>query len=411
MTSWSLAALFLHLWISAFIVLYFYSINEKSKLAYYFLYLFSSSGFFCIGCSGDSDQNASSAPSSSPSTQSLKKEATKQQQQNLNPTVVDEEAAVNGRPTTILRRSGDRSSSFKSFKCFNCNCMSSKSMYKVVNESDCCLIKLKEKENHLNLIRINSVKSTTTTTNVDDLIKTFHKNNNKNGDADDNNDGLRVVVVEEEIENETRNQQQQNQKEKKPDDIESEIYLMDDKEAFQFWISSHVPKLILALIKLSWLLYNLIAIAAIVVTIGYFSYIWIFELDMKHTWLHELGNLHRHGFNSIVAIVDILLLAYPVRIHHHIYTNVYGWLYALVIFIYWLVDTKKNIIYEIIDYNKPLRIILIYVSLTLKPGETSNDLANSRRVTYVKQLNVISSSLAAYLPFDSFDCLFGSFIL
>jgi len=135
-------------------------------------------------------------------------------------------------------------------------------------------------------------------------------------------------------------------------------------DEWKLWIKSHVPFFILIMIKISWLLYNLIVTSAILVTIGYFTFVTIFELQVETTWLAEIGNLHRHGLNSIVALIDIVLLAYPVRLLHFIYPAIYGWVYAIVIFFYWLDNPKENIIYEQIDYSKPFKVFGYYILLT-----------------------------------------------
>ncbi|RNA08556.1 rolling stone-like [Brachionus plicatilis] len=138
-----------------------------------------------------------------------------------------------------------------------------------------------------------------------------------------------------------------------------------NSEAWKLWIEAHIPNPIIILLKISWLLYNLIVISTIVVTFTYFSFVFIMDLEAEPTWFAEIGNMHRHGFNSLVAIIDVILLAYPVRIMHFVYTSLYGWCYALVIFIYWIQDPKTNIVYEQIDYNKPYQILGIYILLTL----------------------------------------------
>lgn len=138
-----------------------------------------------------------------------------------------------------------------------------------------------------------------------------------------------------------------------------------DVQSRSKWIKNHVPCVIMVLIKISWLLYNQIVISAIVVTVGYFSYVYITELETEPTWFSEIGNYHRHGVNSIVAIVDIVLLAYPVRILHFVYTLAYGWTYALVTLFFWLQNPQKNIIYQEIDYNRPFTILAFYFLLTV----------------------------------------------
>ena len=85
---------------------------------------------------------------------------------------------------------------------------------------------------------------------------------------------------------------------------------------------------------------------------------------MEPSWITEVGNMHRHGVNSLVAIVDIVLMAYPVHILHFIYTTMYGWTYALVVFFFWIQNPKENIVYEQIDYNKPFKLLGYYMLLT-----------------------------------------------
>jgi hypothetical protein len=138
-----------------------------------------------------------------------------------------------------------------------------------------------------------------------------------------------------------------------------------DAKRWREWIHTHVPRVVLFIIKLSWLLYNNIVVSATVVTVGYFTFVSICGYQFDSTWMAELGNLHRHGFNSVVAIIDLILLAYPVRILHFVYTASYGWIYALVTFFYWLTNTKENIVYEQIDYNKPVMVMSYYVLLTM----------------------------------------------
>lgn len=65
-----------------------------------------------------------------------------------------------------------------------------------------------------------------------------------------------------------------------------------------------------------------------------------------------------------MAIVDLILLGYPIRVLHFVYVNGYGWMYALVTFVYFVFDPKENIIYEQIDYNHPAQILLAYLILS-----------------------------------------------
>jgi hypothetical protein len=90
--------------------------------------------------------------------------------------------------------------------------------------------------------------------------------------------------------------------------LPSSKIIVSDTASWQLWIDVHVPTFILILMKISWLLYNLIVISAILVTIGYFTYVNLNGLKMEPTWITEIGNLHRHGVNSLVAVVDVVSL-------------------------------------------------------------------------------------------------------
>jgi len=120
----------------------------------------------------------------------------------------------------------------------------------------------------------------------------------------------------------------------------------------------HLPFIMRIFIRFSWLSYNLISIAAIVVTVSYFSYVYVTELQVEPNIITEIGNMHRHGINSLVTIVDVIILAYPVRIYHSFYTMLYGWMYTLVAFLYWLPDKENHVIYVTMDFNKPMLTLI-----------------------------------------------------
>jgi hypothetical protein len=281
MTSWSLTLLFIHLWLSAFIVLYFYSIEKSSCFTSIFSFLFGP--FSCTSRSASTTRRNKKNQTCSHTPTGLEKI-------NLftsHPTETD---------TTTTTTTTTKTTPLE--------------------------------ESPIGETRINLETTTTTTITLDELErleKTYCSNKSKC-----NLHSSRLVDT-----------------------------------SCHVWINAHVPTFILILIKVSWLLYNLIVISAILVTIGYFAYVNLNGLKMEPTWITEIGNLHRHGVNSLVALIDVFLMAYPVRIFHFVYTTFYGWTYALVVFIYYVQDTKKNLIYEQIDYNKPLMIVFYYVTLSI----------------------------------------------
>ncbi|TMW52342.1 hypothetical protein DOY81_002599 [Sarcophaga bullata] len=71
----------------------------------------------------------------------------------------------------------------------------------------------------------------------------------------------------------------------------------------------------------------------------------------------DLYNLWAHGFNSILMLLDHMLVAFPTRILHFIYPLTLGILYGIFSLIYYLAggdDVNGNrYIYEILDWSKP----------------------------------------------------------
>ena len=266
MTSWSLTVLFIHLWISAFISLYFYSINEKSRLNVIFSYLFGP-----FSCS----RPVSTRPASCCLINPFKK------------ILISSPKSPKVKP---------KSSNIENIE-----------------------------QTKTNLLNLNAA------VNVENELTGQQSNNNSN-----NNNNNNIVIYTE-----------QNTQLTDAGNVVSTVNIrtycdnkalcnmpssivISNAESWKLWIDTHVPSFILVLIKISWLLNNIVAISALIVTVVYFSYAYLSDLEAEPTWAHELGNVHRHGINSIVALIDVVLLAYPIRILHFVYVNIYGWLYAFV---------------------------------------------------------------------------------
>lgn len=193
MTSWSLAVLFFHLWTSAFICLYFYTINNKSCLTQFFSYLFGP-----FSCSRSLNKNRSFV-----------------------------------------------SCSFKP---------ENKNPESVSNPEEQVTVQLDSK--------IDEVAQEQPQV-VENSFKTFTYCDNQ---AKCNIPSSSVI---------------------------------SNATAWKLWIDSHVPSGILVLIKISWLLNNIVVISAIVVSLVYISYVYFANFPLEPSWASELGNWHRHGINSI----------------------------------------------------------------------------------------------------------------
>lgn len=303
MTSWSLTILFVHLWIAAFISLYFYSINDKSRLAKFFSYLFGP--FSC------------SRPA------------------------VDIPSRHNHKHKSCFSSIEIRKIFFKKTETLNLPNHST-----TQNPEGATKINLLSAKQHP--IRIET-KNISTDIEANNEIIFFPQQACSLGQ------GSTV----------TRSTSQQTYCDNKSHCNIPSSYAISNAQAWKLWIDTHVPNIILILIKISWLLNNIVAISALIVTTIYFGYAYIVDLEAEPTWAHELGNVHRHGINSLVALVDVIMLAYPIRILHFIYVMIYGWVYAFVTFLYWLSDPKEHVVYDLIDYKNPLTIVFGYIFLTI----------------------------------------------
>lgn len=197
MTSWSLALLFFHLWISAFICLYFYAINQKSCLTQFFSFVFGP-----FSCSKRSP-NKTFTSWFKPTQTSEINTPDVPEQNGLTVLALDKQSD----DLTQVTFKSDSDNEIKSFKETYCD-----------NQEDCNM---------------------------------------------------------------------------------PSISVISDAHAWKLWIDTHVPSFILILIKISWLLNNIVTISAIVVSFVYLCYVYFANFPQEPSWASELGNWHRHGINSI----------------------------------------------------------------------------------------------------------------
>jgi len=212
MTSWSLAILFFHLWLTAFITLYFYSINKKSCLSTLFSFLFGP--FSC----------------------SSKRRTPKIQQFNIS-----------------------------------------------TNEND-------NRENYfhqkdLSLKTLQNLETNAADQNGLPLVIVTNECNNSNLEENDQLDNFKGSTITYCVHQSKCNM--------------PSASVISNAHAWKLWIDTHVPCFILVLIKLSWLLNNIVTISAIVVSLVYLCYIYFAKFPTEPSWASELGNWHRHGINSI----------------------------------------------------------------------------------------------------------------
>ena len=97
-----------------------------------------------------------------------------------------------------------------------------------------------------------------------------------------------------------------------------------------------------------WVVFNIAANAAILVTLLY----WTLIFGGKTNAL----DVTTHLINSVLIVADVMLSATPVRILHVLYAWIFGVSYALLTAIFWAVKgtnaRDEPYIYSYIDYNK-----------------------------------------------------------
>ena len=100
--------------------------------------------------------------------------------------------------------------------------------------------------------------------------------------------------------------------------------------------------------RINWILYGVASSGTYSVAFLYWSF-----LAKEDILEHNLrpANFHVHATTAILMTVDSLVVAFPVRLLHFIYTTIYASIYAIFALI--LHATKVNSkIYEILDFEK-----------------------------------------------------------
>ena len=102
-------------------------------------------------------------------------------------------------------------------------------------------------------------------------------------------------------------------------------------------------------VKLDWLLFDIVCLAAFTVTLVYF--IGLYPQETTKPPLIE--DINVHAMNLVTVILDLLLGAMPVRLLHVIYPIIYGLVYTVFSLIYWSGDHSRVIYPKILDWNHP----------------------------------------------------------
>ena len=116
--------------------------------------------------------------------------------------------------------------------------------------------------------------------------------------------------------------------------------------------------------KLNWLIYNVVAVFAFLVTIIYFAALYpMIARQYKVNFGPSIIDINLHAINSVIMFLEILVNGIPIRILHVLYPLIYGAVYVIFSAIYWSVD-HRNVLYPgVLDWNKPGTTIVIMLIL------------------------------------------------
>lgn len=105
--------------------------------------------------------------------------------------------------------------------------------------------------------------------------------------------------------------------------------------------------------KLQWLLFNVAANNAVIVTVGYWSLLYPLMASDAGLVEGESGfiNITVHLLNSVLMLMEVFMSALPVRLLHVMYAASYGLVYLMMTLVMWLIT--KGYIYYFLDFNRP----------------------------------------------------------
>ncbi|XP_060063806.1 uncharacterized protein LOC132544250 [Ylistrum balloti] len=103
------------------------------------------------------------------------------------------------------------------------------------------------------------------------------------------------------------------------------------------------------LMKFSWLLSVVAQHFSIFVTLLYFSAVFPF-LKVK---VGLVNDINLHAVNSFIVLLDLAVSARPVRFLHVLYPVIYGCAYTVFSIVYWTFDKERNVLYAILNWNNP----------------------------------------------------------
>ncbi|RUS73831.1 hypothetical protein EGW08_018399 [Elysia chlorotica] len=112
--------------------------------------------------------------------------------------------------------------------------------------------------------------------------------------------------------------------------------------------------------KLSWCLSNIISTCAPIVTTIFFAALYAGGPV-------SLANINVHLLNTVFVVLDHLVSARPVRLHHWSAPALFGMCYTLFSYVFWTFDHVNHVVYKgVMDWNDPVSatvntLVMVYV--------------------------------------------------
>lgn len=111
--------------------------------------------------------------------------------------------------------------------------------------------------------------------------------------------------------------------------------------------------------KIYWMIHNITLIVSICITTIYWAILHNDEMPV------DANNILIHAANCMFMLIDLIIVAYPVRIWHVVQPIGFGLIYCLFSVIYYLCDgTGKNgrpYIYNVLDWRSPGKAMVTVV--------------------------------------------------
>ena len=129
-------------------------------------------------------------------------------------------------------------------------------------------------------------------------------------------------------------------------------------------------------VKVSWVLHTTVSVLAVGVAFSYWAFLCspLFVSNNATTGNMTSDeceplpvNLHVHGINAVIVILDIWMSRIPFQLCHFFYTTPFTTFYLIFSVIYWVANgrTKEGVIYPILDYGAADKQMAIVFAMVL----------------------------------------------